>query len=179
MMSEFGGRTMFQAGYGRHCTGIGCPSPDRHGRRRDCGDGAPGRAVPGDTCLVTVDLDTPAAVPVFTVLNRERLRRLASHADVATRVAAWLVRAAAAGRTRVVLPGAQQGLAETLGASRVSVNRALRGLARAGLGHVEPGAVVVLAPELIARRAAGPTAGADRRHGRNRVPRRGSPDGRA
>jgi CRP/FNR family transcriptional regulator len=53
----------------------------------------------------------------------------------------------------VVLPGAQAGLAETLGVSRVSVNRALGALARAGLVRVEPGAVVILAPAPLARRA--------------------------
>ncbi len=75
---------------------------------------------------------------------------LTSFADAPTRVAAWLVRAAT---TRVVLPGAQQGLAETLGLTRVSVNRALRTLAGEGLVRVEPGAVVVLAPELLTLRA--------------------------
>ncbi|MFY1673451.1 Crp/Fnr family transcriptional regulator [Plantactinospora sp. WMMB334] len=76
-----------------------------------------------------------------------------SFADAGARVAAWLV--AAAGRTghRVPLPGAQQGLAESIGMTRVSVNRALRALADAGLVRVEPGAVVVLAPELLAARA--------------------------
>jgi CRP/FNR family cyclic AMP-dependent transcriptional regulator len=75
---------------------------------------------------------------------------LTSFADAPTRVAAWLVRAAA---PRVRLPGAQQGLAETLGLTRVSVNRALRDLASEGLVRVEPGAVVVLAPELLTLRA--------------------------
>lgn len=75
---------------------------------------------------------------------------LTSYADATTRVAAWLVRAATA---RVVLPGAQQGLAETLGLTRVSVNRALRTLTEEGLVRVEPGAVLVTAPELLAHRA--------------------------
>lgn len=70
--------------------------------------------------------------------------------DTATRAAAWLT---GRGQRRVVLPGAQQGLAETLGSTRVSVNRALRKLAREGLIEVEPGAVVILAPELLALRA--------------------------
>jgi CRP/FNR family transcriptional regulator len=67
-------------------------------------------------------------------------------------VAAWLSRAARRPGERVILPAAQAGLAETLGVSRVSVNRALRALARAGLVRVEPGAVVVLAPEPLLRR---------------------------
>ncbi len=73
-----------------------------------------------------------------------------SYADVPTRVAAWLVRAAS---TRVLLPGAQQGLAESIGATRVTVNRALRTLAEDGLITIEPGAVTVVNPELLARRA--------------------------
>jgi CRP/FNR family transcriptional regulator len=83
-------------------------------------------------------------------------------ADTTARTAAWLVRAAGrgsrpdrSGGRRVILPGAQQGLAEAIGASRVSVNRALRSLARDGLVRTEPGAVVILAPELLAQRAVG------------------------
>jgi CRP/FNR family transcriptional regulator len=76
---------------------------------------------------------------------------LTSYADAVTRVAAWLVHAAA---PTVPLPlGAQQGLAETLGLSRVSVNRALSTLASEGLIRVEPGTVAVLAPELLTLRA--------------------------
>ncbi|MBO2448890.1 Crp/Fnr family transcriptional regulator [Actinomadura barringtoniae] len=63
--------------------------------------------------------------------------------DAATRVAEWLARAMRCG-ARVVLPGAQEGLAETVGSTRVSVNRALQALAREGLIRIEPGAVVVL-----------------------------------
>ena len=76
-----------------------------------------------------------------------------SYGDTAARVAAWLTRTAVRPGDRVVLPGAQAGLAETLGVSRVSVNRALRALTRAGLVRVEPGAVVILAPAPLARRA--------------------------
>lgn len=118
------------------------------------------RFVPAAEVLAIVD-DVPAARRhVLTVLSRqirdgndERVRgRLA---DTTTRTAAWLVRAAARGGARVILPGAQQGLAEAVGASRVSVNRALRQLAAEGLVRTEPGAVVIMAPELLARRAAG------------------------
>jgi CRP/FNR family cyclic AMP-dependent transcriptional regulator len=77
----------------------------------------------------------------------------AAYGDTATRVATWLSGQAAEPGTRVPLPGAQEGLAERLGASRVSVNRALRVLARAGLLRIEPGAVVVLDPEGLAGRA--------------------------
>jgi CRP/FNR family transcriptional regulator, cyclic AMP receptor protein len=73
-----------------------------------------------------------------------------------TRTAAWLVRAAAGTRrSRIALPGAQQGLAETLGSSRVTINRALHTLAREGLIQIEPAAVVILAPERLAQRAEG------------------------
>jgi CRP/FNR family cyclic AMP-dependent transcriptional regulator len=75
---------------------------------------------------------------------------LTSYADATTRVAAWLVRAAT---PRVPLPGAQQGLAEALGLTRVSVNRALRTLASEGLVRVAPGVVAILAPELLTLRA--------------------------
>jgi CRP/FNR family transcriptional regulator len=97
---------------------------------------------------------------VLTVLSRQLRDRQEELVrgrlgDTATRTAAWLVRAADRSGRRVVLPGAQQGLAEAIGASRVSVNRALRTLARAGLIRTEPGAVVILAPELLARRAGG------------------------
>jgi CRP/FNR family transcriptional regulator len=77
----------------------------------------------------------------------------AAFAGTTARVAGWLARAAARPGDRVPLPGAQAGLAETLGASRVSVNRALRDLARAGLIRTEPGAVVVLDPARLAHRA--------------------------
>lgn len=77
----------------------------------------------------------------------------ANFADVTTRVAAWLARAAGRSGTTILLPGAQHGPAEAIGATRVSVNRALRTLAAEGLVDVEPGAVTVLAPELLAHRA--------------------------
>jgi CRP/FNR family transcriptional regulator, cyclic AMP receptor protein len=73
-----------------------------------------------------------------------------------TRTAAWIVRTAAATRrTRVTLPGAQQGLAETLGTTRVTINRALHTLAREGLIRIEPATVVILAPEQLTQRAQG------------------------
>lgn len=73
--------------------------------------------------------------------------------DATARVAAWLVRTAGESGTRVVLPGAQEGLGHAVGVTRVSVNRALSALARDGLVRVEPGVVTILAPELLARRA--------------------------
>lgn len=113
------------------------------------------RLVPAAEFLTLVD-DVPAARRhVLAQLSRQLRDQqedlvLASFADAPTRVAAWLVRAAT---RRVLLPGAQEGLAEAIGMTRVSVNRALRTLTAEGLVLVEPGAVVVLAPELLTLRA--------------------------
>jgi CRP/FNR family transcriptional regulator, cyclic AMP receptor protein len=80
------------------------------------------------------------------LLDREEALLRAAYDDTTTRVAAWL---ADQDRRDVRLPGGQAGLAETLGASRVSVNRALRALARAGAVTTRPGAVVILAPDRL------------------------------
>lgn len=112
------------------------------------------RLVPAAEFLALVDVPAIRAHVFVQLAAQLRTQQedlvLTSFADATTRVATWLVRAAA---PRVVLPGAQQGLAETLGLTRVSVNRALRVLAAEGLVRVEPGAVVVLAPELLTLRA--------------------------
>lgn len=112
------------------------------------------RLVPAAEFLALVDV--PAVrTHVFTQLATQ-LRTaqtdlvLTSFADAPTRVAAWLVRAAT---PRVALPGAQQGLADALGLTRVSVNRALRTLTDEGLIRVERSTVRVLAPELLTLRA--------------------------
>jgi CRP/FNR family transcriptional regulator, cyclic AMP receptor protein len=112
------------------------------------------RLVPATEFLALVNVPEIRA-HVFTQLATQ-LRAaqtdlvLTSFADAPTRVAAWLVRAAT---PRVPLPGAQQGLAEALGLTRVSVNRALRTLTGEGLIQVERGTVLVLAPELLTLRA--------------------------
>ncbi|WP_414690243.1 helix-turn-helix domain-containing protein [Nocardioides sp.] len=59
----------------------------------------------------------------------------------------------AVGRTGVELPHGQEGLGESIGASRVTTNRSLRELARCGVIRLERSAVHVLAPEVLARRA--------------------------
>jgi CRP/FNR family transcriptional regulator len=69
----------------------------------------------------------------------------AHYADAGARVAAWLARQPA---NPVRLP-AQERLAEVVGASRVTVNRALRRLHRAGIIRVERGVIVVLDPERL------------------------------
>ena len=76
--------------------------------------------------------------------DREEALLRAAYDDTTTRVAAWLSTQDA---VTVRLPGGQAGLAETLGASRVAVNRALRSLARAGLVATAPAAVTVHDPE--------------------------------
>ncbi|WP_185845445.1 Crp/Fnr family transcriptional regulator [Kibdelosporangium aridum] len=116
------------------------------------------RFVPAAELLAVID-DVPAArrhVMAHLARNlRDQQDELvrAAFADVATRVAVWLMRAPKHAGTTVVLPGAQHGLAEAIGATRVSVNRALKALAAEGLVSVEPGAVVIRSPERLADRA--------------------------
>lgn len=116
------------------------------------------RLVPARDLLALVD-DVPAARRHVLAQLAGRLREQqedvvrTGFGDGPTRTAAWLVRTAGSTGARVPLPGAQQGLAEVIGMTRVSVNRALRTLSAEGLVRVEPGVVVVLAPELLAHRA--------------------------
>jgi CRP/FNR family transcriptional regulator len=68
-----------------------------------------------------------------------------------TRLARWLLAASGPGRqANVGLPAGQQGLAEELGLSRVTVNRALQQLARTGAISLRPRAVTVLDPAGLA-----------------------------
>jgi CRP/FNR family transcriptional regulator, cyclic AMP receptor protein len=83
--------------------------------------------------------------------QEERVRT--ASADTGTRVAAWLVEQMASQGVRIVLPHGQEGLAEVVGASRVTTNRCLQQLARRAVIRTEPGAVRVLAPEMLARAA--------------------------
>jgi CRP/FNR family transcriptional regulator len=112
------------------------------------------RRVPASDFLSLVDVPE-IRTHVFTQLATQ-LRQtqadlvLTSYADAPTRIAAWLVRAAS---PTVSLPGAQQGLAETLGLTRVSVNRALRTLTTEGLIEVSKGSIRIVAPELLTLRA--------------------------
>lgn len=70
------------------------------------------------------------------------------------RLAAWLL-AAPAEDGHVALDGGQRELADLLGVTRVTVNRALARLRRDGLiGPPRGGRIEVLAPELLALRAA-------------------------
>ena len=62
-----------------------------------------------------------------------------------TRLARWLLTASGLdARPTIALPAGQQGLAEELGLSRVTVNRALQRLARAGAISLRPRAIIIL-----------------------------------
>jgi CRP/FNR family transcriptional regulator, cyclic AMP receptor protein len=69
---------------------------------------------------------------------------LAARADgtAARRIAHWLLAVSASGPA-VHLPAGQQGLAEELGLSRVTVNRALQQLARTGSVSIRPRTIIV------------------------------------
>jgi CRP/FNR family transcriptional regulator, cyclic AMP receptor protein len=68
-----------------------------------------------------------------------------------SRLARWLLAASASGATSPIrLPAGQQGLAEELGVSRVTVNRALQQLASVGAISIRPRAIVVLDPAKLA-----------------------------
>ena len=71
-----------------------------------------------------------------------------------TRLTGWLLAASGAARGGAIeLPAGPQGLAEELGLSRVTVNRALRQLALAGLVAVRPRAITILDPAGLAAAA--------------------------
>jgi CRP/FNR family transcriptional regulator, cyclic AMP receptor protein len=76
--------------------------------------------------------------------SREALAARAAGPAV-SQLAHWLLTASASGTAPLVrLPAGQQGLAEELGLSRVTVNRALQQLARTGAVSVRPRTIVVL-----------------------------------
>jgi CRP/FNR family transcriptional regulator, cyclic AMP receptor protein len=69
----------------------------------------------------------------------------AAAGPAAARVARWLLVASRSGaRPHIRLPAGQQGIAEELGISRVTVNRALQELVRLGAIRTEPRAVTLL-----------------------------------
>lgn len=115
------------------------------------------RALPRAAFLPVLDDSAAVRGHVLRTLAAQAgaLRRLA---DVATlpaeaRLAAWLLDAQDA-TGRAPLPGTQQDLADQLGVTRVTVNRALSRLRTLGLIRLDGrGAVRVLAPDLLALRA--------------------------
>jgi CRP/FNR family transcriptional regulator len=88
-------------------------------------------------------------------VNRDRRARVRAIApQPVARIAHWIADSRPAQGSRIRLPGAQQGLGEEIGLSRVSVNRALRVLAEAGAIRIEPGVIVVLDPGRLTAAAA-------------------------
>ncbi|TLS42777.1 Crp/Fnr family transcriptional regulator [Streptomyces montanus] len=119
------------------------------------------RTLPRDHFLALVDDVSSVRAHVLRVLAghaRRQQERLTATATLPAeaRLAAWLLDRAADTRSRrVPLPGSQQALADLLGVTRVTVNRALARLRRDVLIEVERGTVVILAPELLELRAHG------------------------
>ncbi|MEU2723080.1 Crp/Fnr family transcriptional regulator [Streptomyces smyrnaeus] len=119
------------------------------------------RSLPRDRFLGLVDDAASVRAHVLRVLAghaRAQQRQLAATATLPAqaRLSAWLLeQAAALPGGRVPLPGTQQALADLLGVTRVTVNRALARLRRDGLIELRGGTVTVLAPELLERRAEG------------------------
>jgi CRP/FNR family cyclic AMP-dependent transcriptional regulator len=87
-------------------------------------------------------------------VNRDRrahIRRAAPRP--VARIADWVTESMRENGRRIALPGAQQGLGEEIGLSRVTVNRALRALTEVGAIRTEPGVIVVLDPVRLAAAA--------------------------
>ncbi|MBO8193461.1 Crp/Fnr family transcriptional regulator [Streptomyces oryzae] len=125
------------------------------------------RSLPRDRFLGLVEDVAAVRAHVLRVLAgfaRRQQQQLAATATLPAhaRLSAWLLEQAAAGPgatarpgCRVPLPGSQQDLADLLGVTRVTVNRALARLRRDGLIEVEGRTLTVLAPELLQLRAQG------------------------
>jgi CRP/FNR family transcriptional regulator len=119
------------------------------------------RSLPRDLFLALVDCAAAARAHVLRVLAgqaRTQQNRFAATATMhaEARLALWLFdNAAAASDGRVTLPGTQERLADLLGVTRVTVNRALTRLRRDGLIAVAHRKVDILAPELLRLRASG------------------------
>ncbi|MFW6693420.1 Crp/Fnr family transcriptional regulator [Streptomyces sp. MAR4 CNX-425] len=118
------------------------------------------RALPRAGFLALVDDAAAVRGHVLRTLAaqaREQQTRFTAAATLPTpaRLAAWLlVEAARLRSARVPLPGGQQPLADQLGVTRVTLNRALSGLRRDGVVTYARGEVEIVAPELLALRAA-------------------------
>jgi CRP/FNR family transcriptional regulator, cyclic AMP receptor protein len=78
--------------------------------------------------------------------------------STAARIAGWLLEQSGRRQLTIQLTAGQQGLAEELGLSRVTVNRVLQALARSGAVRVRRGAVVVLDADVLAATASGKAA---------------------
>ncbi|NUP37372.1 MAG: Crp/Fnr family transcriptional regulator [Streptomyces sp.] len=131
------------------------------------------RSVRRERFLGLVDDTAAVRAHVFAVLARQARAQQQRLTETATlpaeaRLAGWLLAQAATsargargapgtpgvpGPAWVRIPGTQQALADTLGVTRVTVNRALARLRRDGLIRVEGDCVHLLAPESLALRA--------------------------
>lgn len=119
------------------------------------------RALPRAAFLSVLDDSATARGHVLRTLAAQAgalQRRLAEVVTLSTeaRLAAWLLDAQdSAGRAP--LPGTQQDLADHLGVTRVTVNRALSRLRALGLVRLDgKGTVQILAPDLLALRVTPP-----------------------
>jgi CRP/FNR family transcriptional regulator len=83
-------------------------------------------------------------------VHRQAMARRAERQPL-TKVADWLSETQRTSGLSIPLPGGQQGIAEELGLSRVSVNRALSVLSAAGAVRVRPRLVDVLDPAYLIR----------------------------
>jgi CRP/FNR family transcriptional regulator, cyclic AMP receptor protein len=119
------------------------------------------RSLSRDRFLTLVDGASPVRRHVLRVLADQARRQQELYVTAATlpteaRLAAWLLAAAATTSDgRVSLPGTQQTLADLLGVTRVTVNRALGRLRRDGVIELGRRTVTILAPELLELRAGG------------------------
>jgi len=119
------------------------------------------RSLPRDVFHALVDSAPSARRHVLRVLADQARRQQARFAAAITlrtdaRLAAWLLaEASVASDSRVILSGTQESLAESLGVTRVTLNRALTRLRRDGLIALRFHTVNILAPELLRLRADG------------------------
>ncbi|MGP3967164.1 Crp/Fnr family transcriptional regulator [Streptomyces sp. 6N223] len=117
------------------------------------------RALPRERFLALVDDVAAVRAHVIHVLAeaaRHAQDRFAATAALPAeaRLAAWLLAQAATTATVPLPGGTQQALADHLGTTRVTLNRALARLRRDGLIELRGAAIRVLAPELLQLRAA-------------------------
>ncbi|MBO8184175.1 Crp/Fnr family transcriptional regulator [Streptomyces spirodelae] len=119
------------------------------------------RSLPRD-CFLTLVEDVPSVrshvLRVLAGHARRQQQRLMATATLSAeaRLSSWLLEeAATVPGHRVTLPGTQQTLADLLGVTRVTVNRALARLRRDRLIEVRGRTITLLAPELLELRAQG------------------------
>lgn len=113
------------------------------------------RLLPGTVLRQLIDEEPALRDHLLAYLSGEVARhrratvRRAAHGPLA-QVADWLLEAGRTNGDTVHLVGGQEGLGEEIGLSRVTVNRALRALAAAGIIRVRPRMVNLLDRERLA-----------------------------